>query len=189
MLSLASAYLGASFFLSEAGLAMRRRVSLRGSGKNLDAGSLRLLWIVNLASISVGVLLAEKGVTPFLPAILPCTSLGTLLFLLGTALRWWSVWHLGRFFTVNVAVADDHRLIDTGPYHFIRHPSYAGLLLQFAGLGLTFGTLPSLLAVLIPPTLAILWRIRVEEAVLRAHLSGVYASYEARTKKIVPLIF
>jgi protein-S-isoprenylcysteine O-methyltransferase Ste14 len=44
--------------------------------------------------------------------------------------------HLGRFFTVNVAIAANHRLIDTGPYRFVRHPSYTGALMAFLGLAL-----------------------------------------------------
>ena len=189
MLSTASAYLGAGFFCSEAGLAIWRRVSSKDGSKDRDAGSLRMLWIVILASVSAAVVLAARGAGPWLPAALPWKTFGTAVFVLGTALRWWSVWHLGRFFTVNVAVADDHRLVDTGPYRLIRHPSYAGLVLQFAGFGCALGTLPPLLVVLVPPTLAILHRIRIEEAVLRAHLTGAYAAYEARTKKMVPQIF
>ena len=148
-----------------------------------------MLWIVTFSSIWIGVLFAVKGAKPPLSPALLWDWLGALVFALGMALRWWSIWHLGRFFTVNVAVADDHRLIDTGPYRFIRHPSYTGLILQLTGLAFTLGTLPSLLVVLIPPTLAILRRIRIEEAVLRTHFGGVYAGYEARTKKMVPLIF
>ena len=189
MLSTTSAYLGAGFFLSEVGLAIRRRVSSKDPGADRDAGSLRVLWIVILASIFAGVLLAVNGVKPFLPTVVPWNWLGTFVFVLGTLLRWWSIWHLGRFFTVNVAVAKDHRLVDTGPYRMIRHPSYAALVLQFAGLGLALGTLPSLLIVVGPPTLAILHRIRIEEAVLRAHFHDAYTTYEARTKKMVPLIF
>lgn len=189
MLPSAFAYLGAGFLLSEVGLAVWRRASSRGNTESRDGGSLRLLWIVISASITAGAFLSASGVKPWLPAGVPWGWIGASVFVLGTALRWWSIWHLGRFFTVNVAVAPDHRVIDTGPYSFIRHPSYTGLLLQFVGLGLTLGTLPSLLAVVVLPTLAILHRIRIEEAALHAHLPGAYAAYSARTKKIVPLVF
>ncbi len=189
MTSLVSACLGIGFFLSEAGLAIRRRASSKGNAVDQDAGSLRLLWIVNMAAITAGVFLASRGVKPWLPAGLPWPLIGAVVFVAGAALRWWSIWHLGRFFTVNVAVAADHRVVDTGPYRFIRHPSYAGLILQFAGLGLSLGTLPALLAILIVPTLAILHRVRIEEAALHTHLTDAYAAYSARTKKLVPLIF
>ena len=47
--------------------------------------------------------------------------------MVGVALRWYSVIYLGRFFTANVAILKDHQLVDTGPYRFVRHPSYTGV--------------------------------------------------------------
>ncbi len=188
MLSLASAYAGIGFFFSEAGLAIWRRATAKSGAQERDAGSLRLLWIVNVLSIVTGVMLSAHGIGPRLPGGIPWEATGLGVFSVGTILRWWAICHLGRFFTVNVAVAADHRVIDTGPYRFVRHPSYSGLLLQFAGLGLTLGTWLSFLVVAIPPTLAILYRIRIEESALRAHLPA-YAAYMDRTKKIVPLLF
>ena len=189
MLSHVPPYLGIGFLLSEMVLAFRRRASAKGSAVNHDAGSLQILWVVISASIFAGFSLAARGVGPRLPVGLPWPLIGVAVFAPGAALRWWSIWHLGRFFTVNVAVAADHRVVDTGPYRFVRHPSYTGLLLQLAGLGLSLHALPSLLVMLILPTLAILYRIRIEEAALRAHLVEAYAEYSLRTKKIVPLIF
>ncbi len=139
MLPAAPALFEAGFFLSELSLAIWRRASPNASFVERDAGSLRLLWVVISASITAGWFLAAWRVGPPLPAA--GMWLGATVFLGGTFLRWWSVWHLGRFFTVNVVVAEDHRVVDTGPYRLIRHPSYSGLLLQLAGLGLSLGTL------------------------------------------------
>lgn len=189
MLSSGSAWVGCGFLLSELALAMWRRGTATKGASDRDAGSLRLLWVVISASITAGVLLSMHGVHPYLPAGFPWQTVGVALFAAGTILRWWSIRHLGRFFTVNVAVAADHRVVDTGPYRWVRHPSYSGLLLQFAGFGLTLGTVPSVAAVLVPPLAALLHRIRVEEAALRAHLPDSYPAYAARTKKIVPLVF
>ncbi len=189
MISLASAFLGAVFLLSESGLARWRRAASDGSGSDHDAGSLRFLWIVNSASITAGFILASFGMGPWLPTSFSWPWIGVAVFGVGMVLRWWSIWHLGRFFTVNVSVANDHRVIDTGPYRFVRHPSYSGILLQYAGLGLSFGLWPSLLVAVVPPTLAILYRIRLEESALNTHLGAAYAAYSARTKKIVPLVF
>jgi len=66
------------------------------------------------------------------------------LCVLGLAVRWRAIIYLGRFFTINVAVAADQHLVDSGPYHFIRHPCYAGSLLIILGLGLCMGNFASL---------------------------------------------
>ncbi len=189
MPSIEFAYLGAGFLFSEAGLAIWRRASRQKQTENRDAGSLRRLWIVTSVSITAGMFLSAYGVKPSLPIGFPWPLCGVAVFCVGAMLRWWAIWHLGRFFTVNIAVASDHRIIDTGPYRFVRHPSYSGLILELAGLGLTLGTLPSLAAVVIAPTFALLHRVRIEEAALRAHLTDAYATYSARTKKIVPFVF
>lgn len=44
-------------------------------------------------------------------------------------LRLWAVWVLGPFFTVVVRVSDQQTVVDRGPYRWVRHPSYLGLLL------------------------------------------------------------
>ena len=69
---------------------------------------------------------------------------GCALFRLGLMLRWYSIIYLGRFFTVNVAIHSGHEIIDTGPYRYIRHPSYTGALLAFLGLALTLANWVSL---------------------------------------------
>lgn len=189
MLANASAWIGIGFLLSELGLAVRRRAKATGDASDRDAGSLRLLWIVISLSITAGVLLSAHGARPYLPAGLPWAAFGLGMFAVGAILRWWAIWHLGRFFTVNVSIAADHRVVDTGPYHRVRHPSYSGLLLQFAGFGLTLGTVPAFVAVFIPTAATLLHRIRVEEAALRTSLPDTYPAYAARTKKIVPFVF
>ena len=187
-MNIAGAYLGWCFFLSEAGLAIWRRARSSGDHK-LDANSLRLLWIVNTASIGLGVWLALSGIGPRLPEEIAWGWIGVAVFAIGTTLRWWAIYYLGRFFTVDVAVAADHQIIDTGPYRLIRHPSYTGLILQFLGLGLTFGTVLSLAVVAIPPVLSLLYRVRVEEAALLAGLGAGYAEYVQRTKRLIPFVF
>ena len=189
MLTDISAYLGAAFLISELALAVWRRASVKADVPDRDGGSLRILWIVTTASIVAAAFLSAHGARPLLSAGAAWPWIGVAIFVTGAALRWWSIWHLGRFFTVNVALADDHRVVDNGPYRLIRHPSYAGLIAELAGLGAAFQTLPSLLAVLIFPTIALLYRIRLEEAALQTHLPGIYGAYSARTKKIVPWVY
>jgi protein-S-isoprenylcysteine O-methyltransferase len=115
--------------------------------------------------------------------------IGLLLFVTGILLRWYSIIHLGRFFTVDVAISAEHRVIDSGPYRFVRHPSYTGALIAFIGVGLYVRNWISLLLLILPITAAFLWRIRIEEQALIAGLGEDYRRYAARTKRLIPFLY
>lgn len=184
-----SAYLGLALLFSEMALARWRQSSQAEASRKLDAGSIRILWIVTMTAISLGIWLALAGIGPRLSPRGPWGWIGLGIFAVGTALRWWSIFHLGRFFTVDVAIAADHRVVDNGPYRLVRHPSYSGLLMQFAGVALALGNDLSVAVILLPITFALLHRIRVEETALRSGLGEEYASYMRRTKRLVPWVF
>jgi protein-S-isoprenylcysteine O-methyltransferase Ste14 len=65
---------------------------------------------------------------------------GESRFIGGLALRLWAVLSLGRFFKVTVSIQEGHRVIRSGPYRLVRHPSYSGLLIALLGLGLALET-------------------------------------------------
>ena len=110
-----------------------------------------------------------------------------LLFMVGgMSIRWAAIVTLGRFFTVNVATHAQQPVIQSGVFRFIRHPSYAGLLLSFVGLGLFFADGLSLVVLLIPIAAAVMNRIVKEEAVLLVSLGTSYREYCARTKRLIP---
>jgi protein-S-isoprenylcysteine O-methyltransferase Ste14 len=112
--------------------------------------------------------------------------LGVSIIAAGAALRIWAVVTLGRFFKITVTIQPDHHVVDIGPYRHLRHPSYTGLLLIFAGVGIAFGNWLSVLALVAFPLAGILIRIRVEEAALTAALGESYAAYAARTDRLIP---
>jgi protein-S-isoprenylcysteine O-methyltransferase len=173
------------FPVSEVALALRKR-AVTGGAQSQDRGSLRMLWIVNSLAIGAAYALALKG---FAPLRLPSGLRDGLVVLLmgsGLLLRWAAIRALGRFFTVDVAIHPEHKVVQSGPYAWVRHPSYSGLLLLFLGLGLRFGDALSLITLMLPVTLGLLSRIRTEEAALRSALGDAYESYCRRTKRLVP---
>ncbi len=110
-----SALLGTLYFVSEIGLQIFRRAK-SGAGRTEDGGSLAVLWLVISASMFLAFnfqVTLPQARWPWLPWV---NVLGIVLTLAGLAFRWYSIIYLGRFFTVNVAIAADHELIDTGPY-------------------------------------------------------------------------
>jgi protein-S-isoprenylcysteine O-methyltransferase Ste14 len=114
---------------------------------------------------------------------------GTALFIIGFALRVWSIRTLGRFFTMELGIRKDHALVEKGPYRLIRHPSYTGYLLMLIGIGVAYR---SWLAFGIPVGLTIgflVLRIRQEERLLTQTLGSEYNEYRKRTFRLIPYLF
>lgn len=95
---------------------------------------------------------------------------GIILMLAGMAFRFYSMSLLGRFFTYQVAVHTGQTVVESGPYRFIRHPSYTGGLITLAGLGMALGNWAGLLAILTCTGTGYAYRMYVEEAALGSGL-------------------
>ncbi len=154
-----------------------------------DRHTLGLIWLVNLTAITLGVVAAYRLPSCRIPWPKNALEVGCCLFVPGVVLRWYSVIYLGRFFTTNVAIAADHRLIDSGPYRFVRHPSYAGSALAVFGLALSFQNWASLLIIFLPFCAITLWRIHIEERALTSAFGQAYRDYTCRTSRLIPLIY
>lgn len=89
-------------------------------------------------------------------------------------------------FTVNVAIQEKHHLVQSGMYKYVRHPSYTGMLIEFLGLSVYFGTWICLAVVMVPITIALLYRIHCEEMVLAKEFGKQFEEYKAHTKAILP---
>ena len=90
---------------------------------------------------------------------------------------------------MNVSISAEHRLVDSGPYRYVRHPTYAGALLTFVGLGFCFGNWLTTLFLTLPIMAAFLWRIRIEERALLDALGKNYRAYMKRTKRLIPRVY
>ena len=181
------AKLGLIYLVSE--LALRYLKRSDASVKRRDAGSLTGLWVAIALGIGGGVVVAR-----LLPAFnypLPSAVaevLGTL-FACGLILRWWAILSLGKFFTVDVSIATDHELIVRGPYHVLRHPSYSGMMLAFITLSVTFQNWLSIVCIMLPISIALAYRIYVEEIALEATFGDAYHAYAKATKRLIPGVF
>jgi protein-S-isoprenylcysteine O-methyltransferase len=180
-------WLAAAYGISEFFIAQVMRSKAPTSG-NTDRGSLRTLMLVMYGSALVAILSSKWWPQLYFGNEYSYWS-GVSIFVLGLAVRWAAIIWLGKFFTVNVALADDHRVIDTGPYRYIRHPAYLGALSAFFGLGLSVGNAAALFFFTVPPTAAFLHRIRIEEDVLKNGLSQAYVRYMQRTKRLIPGVY
>ena len=184
-------WLGYAFMLSELILGVVRRSRSEDGSRGADRGSLALLWVLIVISITLAYSFAyaAPGYGVGIAATQALRMAGLVVFIAGLSLRWYAIVYLGRFFTVNVAIASDHRVIDTGPYKYVRHPSYTGALMAFLGLGLCLANWLSLACAIIPTLGAFLWRIKVEEAALLNALGDQYRVYMRHTRRLIPAIF
>jgi len=181
-------YVSAVFGVSEVVLAVRKRAS-RTSAKSKDSGSLPLVWIATAIGIAAAmwskfhVELGHFTLGPVARAVV------LALLITGMVVRWWAITVLGRFFTVDVAIHDDHQLVTRGPYAFVRHPSYTGALLACFAIGLSLESWPALGALMVPIVVAISFRIHVEERALAAALGEPWRLYVKRTARLLPLVW
>jgi protein-S-isoprenylcysteine O-methyltransferase len=114
------------------------------------------------------------------------TTISLISILLGLALRSWAVFTLGKFFTMHLSVQNGHKLISSGPYKFIRHPSYTGAFFIYVGMPMFLHSWISLVAAAI--VLPIAWhrRIYYEEKMLAQELGEEYVAYCKSVKKVIP---
>jgi protein-S-isoprenylcysteine O-methyltransferase Ste14 len=180
------AVIGIVYFVSELLLNVSRRSRGKGYSRQ-DKSTLGAIWLVVAISLIAGVYVARHWRSAALPHSV--AAIGVALFVLGLVVRWWSIIVLGRFFTVDVAIAPDHKLVESGPYRVVRHPSYTGVLLAFAGFSLTAANWAAFLVINVPILAAFIRRMRVEEAALMNGLGERYVAYMRRTKRLVPFVY
>jgi protein-S-isoprenylcysteine O-methyltransferase len=190
-----SAKLGLAFLASEVLLTITRR-SRTNTGEKQDKSTLGMLWVVITASVAAGVFVAQSrslragwvGLFDF-PQSDWIPVLAVLFFAAGLALRWWAIVTLGRFFTVDVVIEKDHEVVQTGPFRWVRHPSYSGVLLAFLGWAMTLWNWVAMAVVLVPIFVAFLRRMSVEEDALQRALGERYKQYMKRTNRLVPGVY
>jgi protein-S-isoprenylcysteine O-methyltransferase Ste14 len=162
------------------------RLRQRGATRvKRDRGSAALVMFTVFLSISIAFSFGYAGVLALPDWIF---YLGIFLMLLGVLVRQWAIAILGRFFSLTVRIAEDHKVVDKGPYRFVRHPSYTGVLITFIGLGLAVQSGGALLVLLVVFAVSFGYRMYVEERTLSTELGQDYASYMKRTKRLIPFI-
>jgi protein-S-isoprenylcysteine O-methyltransferase Ste14 len=169
-------------------LALILRDAARGAGGTAaDKGTRRFNFLaMTLSPTAAAIVTAVPGARLLGIANAAVCWIGLALMALGLGLRVWAVAVLGASFRTTIELHEGQRVIQGGPYRFIRHPSYAGLLLMCVGLGLALRNAVSLVVALVPPVIALVHRIGLEEAAMAAEMGPEYAAYRERTWRLVP---
>ena len=154
--------------------------------KRKDNGSAIGLRVSLYVSISIAFLLAGYNI-----AMLPNWLFypGIFLMIVGILVRQWAVFVLGRYFTLTIGVQKNQKVVDSGLFRFIRHPSYLGLFIIVIGIGVALQSWGGILAILVMFGFALGYRIHVEEKFLVSELGNDYIQYMKRTKRLIPFVF
>jgi protein-S-isoprenylcysteine O-methyltransferase Ste14 len=177
-----------AWFGSEIVIAIATRTR-HSSGNVRDRGTFLLLWVVIVSSITAGIWLSDASSIGAIANAQWMRPSALALLIAGLALRWAAIVSLGRSFSSNVAIHSTQTVLKTGLYHWMRHPSYTGLIMIFVSVGLHTRNWISFLIVVIPTTAALLYRIHVEEIALRGHFGEEYESYSRQTKRLIPGVY
>jgi protein-S-isoprenylcysteine O-methyltransferase Ste14 len=113
--------------------------------------------------------------------------IGIGLFLSGVCYRLWAIRTLGLFYSHRVRTVTQHRIVDSGPYRFIRHPAYAGMIIANAGISVYFLNGVTACIFLFGLVPAILLRIIIEERMLFG-IEG-YSAFARGRKRLFPGIW
>jgi protein-S-isoprenylcysteine O-methyltransferase Ste14 len=146
----------------------------------------RLLFFTGILLLPLGAAITPAAV---IPGGVLVFIIGAVTGWLGLLLRWWCFVTLGRYFTVVLKTTSDQMIVERGPYRFLRHPSYTGLLLALLGFGVMLGNwvaAPAAFAVLLA---AVVYRIQIEERALITSLGDAYRAFAEPRARLVPFIW
>jgi protein-S-isoprenylcysteine O-methyltransferase Ste14 len=124
---------------------------------------------------------------PLWPENLLTFYTGAVTTLAGLAFAIWARIHLGRYWSASVALKDDHQLIRSGPYKFVRHPIYTGILGGVLGTTIALGDVNGVTA-LILFSLSFWWKSRFEETLMVQTFGDQYIEYRKQVPALVPFL-
>jgi protein-S-isoprenylcysteine O-methyltransferase Ste14 len=114
---------------------------------------------------------------------------GWILIAAALLLRVWARVHIRGLYSGHVEVQEQHQLVRSGPYRFIRHPGYAGLLLLALGVAVGYASWIGLAAIPLLLLPGLTYRIRVEERLLIEQFGEAYREYARKTRALIPGIW
>ena len=170
---------------------IRHRRTDTGDATTQDKGSKQVIGVASSGGVLAGlatVYLFPSMTIVWQPRLIFVTGIAFLLF--GGVIRQYAVRTLDDYFTSTVKTHENQQVVDTGPYQWVRHPSYTGGLLEYSGIGLVLGNWVGLIAIVSPLVVAYVYRIRIEERTLSEELGEPYQRFLDRTPyRLVPYLW
>jgi len=145
-------------------------------------------WVMIVVNtLCLGIIIGEF--IKLRPATNVYSYIGVAMILIGGLIRIYARKELDRFFSFEVIVQKDHKLVKKGLYKYVRHPMYLGMLFIFFGLAISLYSFYGVLALIVFYIPALLYRISAEEGILIKEFDKEYLNYMDKTKKIIPKVY
>jgi protein-S-isoprenylcysteine O-methyltransferase Ste14 len=161
----------------------------RDEATKKDRGSRFVLRITVIPAVFVLAVSPKIAPAAEIHPPLVAVVIGMVVFAAGEALRVWAKVALGRYFTYTVMTSSDQPVITSGPYRYVRHPSYTGILLIAIGAGAVWGNWLGLAGLTLGTLVGLVYRIYVEEKALLEELGERYRTYAEVHKRLVPFVW
>ncbi len=143
-----------------------------------------IFWWTIARSPAAAPFLYLRVVERSVPLDVLCAALGTA----GLLVMLWARATIGRNWSGSVVLKEDHELVTSGPYAFVRHPIYTGLLMLGIATALFYRDLLGFLVVLVG-VVAFGVKIQAEERLMTETFPDQYPEYRRRVKGLVPYVF
>lgn len=159
----------------------------QGAGRDLVKRQRLVVILLQLLTLAILIVSPWTDRRQILPLPEVFRYAGVTFYAVGAFLMNWSIVWLGRHFSVDVTIQENHQLITDGPYKLVRHPRYTGIMVCFLGIALVFASaVGALLALLLITTL--LWRVHDEEAFMARQFPTEWPAYCRKTARLIPKV-
>lgn len=146
------------------------------------------VYLVALTVATIGIVLTSNWLTLQVEEAHPLVPLGAGFVLLGVGGTFYCRQYLGQFWTAENTLQDNHRVVDTGHYAYVRHPIYTFAILLYSGTGIAFPVWWQVALVVVVIIIYVL-KTTLEDRFLALNLAG-YAEYQARVSyRLVPQVW
>ncbi len=161
-------------------------------GNKATAYRFNPVWRILAFLVLVGLFFAIRARPDFFrrPLYPPTETLrwtGVIVCAAGVGFAIWARHTLGTNWSGAPTIKEGHELVETGPYRYVRHPIYTGILLGIIGAGIGSGQTKHLFVLAV--VAALLWiKLKVEESLMRRQFPQAYPDYMRRTKALIPFV-
>jgi protein-S-isoprenylcysteine O-methyltransferase Ste14 len=164
----------------------------RGSGKGKALVKRQQLALVIIQVISLALVICAPFCDRREIALVGSSDsirfIGLALYAIGMFMMHWAEAVLGKQFSVDITIQEGHELITSGPFRYLRHPRYLGIIAFSIGIALVFRSILGLsLAGLL--VVVLIWRIHDEETLMRQQFGLDWKQYAGRTWRLVPFVY